>query len=152
MPVKRHRLKSHVLKRFELYIAGLGAAFAAVIGAVVLAEPPALVVVAVTAGGMGVIQGAILWAGGERSRRLRAQVVHEVREMLTDQVLNQLAAMKMWVAERPDPRELELVFEETDASIDQVAAMVEGLSEDRLDTWRLQYANVADNLLTLPEA
>ena len=145
-------LRAHLLKRFELYIALMAVAFVSAAVVVILAEPPALVVFTVAVFGISAILSAIQWADRERQKRLRAQAIHEIREMLTDQVLNQLAAMKMWMAEDPDPEALGIIFEETDASIDRVAEMINGLSEEQLDTWRLTYANVADHILEAPSA
>ena len=152
MPVLPPPLRAHLLKRFELYTAAMAVAFVALAAAVVLTEPPALVVFAVAAFGISAILSAIQWADRERQKRLRTQAIHEIREMLTDQVLNQLAAMKMWMAEDPDPEALGIIFEETDASIDRVAEMINGLSEEQLDTWRLTYSNVADHVLAAPSA
>ena len=152
MPVLSPTMRAHLLKRFELYIAVMAVAYVSVAVVVILAEPPAVVVFAVAVFGISTILGAIQWADRERQKRLRTQAIHEIREMLTDQVLNQLAAMKMWMAEDPDPEALGLIFEETDASIDRVAEMINGLSEQQLDTWRLTYANVADHILAAPSA
>ena len=136
----------HLLKRFELYVALMAVAF--VIGAVllVLSGASASVAVLCSVVGLAPILAAIQWADRERQRRLRGQAIGEIREMLTDQVLNQLAAVRMWMAEDPDPESLALILSETDASIDRVAEMVKGLSEEQLDTWRLTYANVADHV------
>ena len=147
MPALPRSVRTHLLKRFELYIAAMAAAFASVSAVVILAEPPAVVVYAVAVFGVSAVISAIQWAGRERERRLRAQAIAEIREMLTDQVLNQLAAMKLWMAEDPDPEALGLIFEETDASIDRVAEMINGLSEEQLDTWRLTYANAMDHVV-----
>lgn len=121
-------------------------AFVAIVTALVMLEPSTAVSIGVTALSMGFILGAIQWADRERQRRLRARAIAEIREMLTDQVLNQIAAVKMWMAEAPDPEALSLILEETDASLDRVAEMISGLSEAQLDTWRLAYANVADHV------
>lgn len=150
MPALPQTVRTHLLKRLELYVAAMAVAFTATSVVVVLAAPPPVVVFAVAAFGIGAILGVVQWADRERQKRLRVQAIHEIREMLTDQVLNQLAAMKMWMAEDPDPSVLGLIFEETDASIDRVAEMINGLSEQQLDTWRLTYANVADHVLEPP--
>ena len=60
--------------------------------------------------------------------------------------------MKLWMAEDPDPEALGVIFEETDASIDRVAEMINGLSEEQLDTWRLTYANAIDHVPVGPRA
>lgn len=144
-------LKSHLLRRFELYVAVLTLGFVGMSGALLTMRAPAVVVFAATTLGMALITGTIQWADRERQKRLRAQAIDEIREMLMDQVLNQLAAMRMWMAEGDDPEALEIMFHETSESIDRVATMINGLSEAQLDTWRLTYANVADSVI-FPEA
>lgn len=139
-------LRAHLLKRFELYVTLMAIAFAGLVVALVWADASAAVSIGVTAISMGAILGAIQWVDRERQRRLRAQAIAEIREMLTDQVLNQLAAVKMWMAEAPDPEALSLILEETNESLDRVADMISGLSEAKLNTWRLAYANVADHI------
>ncbi len=139
-------IRAHVLKRFELYIACMTLVFVAVIVALVWTDASTAFSIAATALGMGGILSAIQWADRERQRRLRARAIVEIREMLADQVLNQLSAVKMWVAETPDPAALDLILRETDDTIDRVADMITGLSEEQLDTWRLTYANVADHV------
>jgi hypothetical protein len=139
-------IRAHLLKRFELYVLLLTVAFTGVAVVLVWFEARAAVAVGATALGMGTIQWAIGWADRERQRRLRARAIAEIREMLADQVLNQLAAVKMWMAEAPDPETMDLVLREADESVDRVADMIAGLSEEQLDTWRLTYANVADHI------
>lgn len=139
-------IRAHLLKRFEAYVLLMASVFAAAIVALVWAEAGAAASVLTTSIGMATILGAIQWADRERQRRLRTQAIAEIREMLTDQVLNQLAAVKMWMAEAPDPEAITLVLQETDESLDRVADMISSLSEERLNTWRLTYANVADHV------
>ncbi|MEM1117283.1 MAG: hypothetical protein AAF845_15945 [Bacteroidota bacterium] len=139
-------LRAHLLKRFELYVALMAGGFVGLVMALVWADASAPVSIGTTAVSMGLILGSIQWADRERQRNLRAQAIAEIREMLTDQVLNQLAAVKMWMAEAPDPEALSLILEETNESLDRVADMISGLSEAKLNTWRLTYANVADHI------
>ena len=139
-------LRTHFLKRFELYVALMAVAFVAASVALIQSGAGAGVSILCTVVGLAPIMAAIQWADRERQRRLRAQAIGEIREMLTDQVLNQLAAVRMWMAEDLDPESLALILSETDASIDRVAEMINGLSEEQLDTWRLTYANVADHV------
>ena len=138
--------RDHVLRRFEFYVAALAVAFVWLAVVLVRTEAPTALTLLAAVAGLTPILAAIQWADRERQRRLRAQAIAEIREMLTDQVINQLAAVRMWLAEDPDPQSLALLLSETDASIDRVAAMINGLSEEQLDTWRLTYANVADHV------
>lgn len=139
-------LRAHLLKRFELYVLLLTVVFTGGAALLVWFEAGAALCVGATAFGMGCIQWAIGWADRERQRRLRARAITEIREMLADQVLNQLAAVKMWMAEAPDPETIEVILREADESVDRVVDLISGLSEEQLDTWRLSYANVADHI------
>ena len=136
----------HVLKRFEIYLALGGAAFVAVVYWLFEVAMDTGLIVAVTVVGMATIQGAIQWADRERSARLRQRQIHEIREMLRDQVLNQLSAVKVWLAEPPDPDSVEILFEELNDSVDGIATLIDQLSESQLNTWKLTYANAADNI------
>ncbi len=133
----------HLVRRVEIYVVSLTVAFVAVARAMSLQDVHASVAIFVTAVAIGFIHGLIAWANGRRERALRSQVIVEVREMLRDQVLNQLAAMKMWVSEQPDPETIRLLFADVDESIDEVAALIDRLTEEQLDTWRLTYANAS---------
>ena len=142
-----HPAAQHILKRFELYLALGAAVFVGVVYWMFFIETETGITVAVTVIGMGLIQGAIQWADRERSTRLRKRQIHEIREMLRDQVLNQLSAVKLWIAEPPDPGSVEILFEELNASVDGIAQLIDQLSERQLDTWKLTYANAADHIL-----
>lgn len=136
-------LSRHVIRRVEIYVVALTAAFVAMAGAMSWWDVPVAAAILATALGIALIHGLIAWANSHRERALRSQVIVEVREMLRDQVLNQLAAMKMWVSEKPDPETIRLLFADVDESIDEVAALIDRLTEEQLDTWRLTYANAS---------
>ncbi len=140
-------LRAHLLKRFEIYVALMALGFVAVSVGLIRSQAPTGVAMIATVVGLTPIWASIQWADRARQRHLRAQAIAEIREMLTDQVLNQLAAVRMWMAEDPDPETLAMILSETDDSIDRVADMITGLSEEQLDTWRLAYANIADHVV-----
>ena len=70
----------HFVDNIELYLSAAGLVVVWAVAAVL---------------GVSVLHGAIFWVVRRRQRRIRAQSVHEIREMLTDQVKNQLAVMRM---------------------------------------------------------
>lgn len=142
----RPAIRTHLLRRIEIYVLGLTLAFVSVAAAMVWVDVPAAAAFLATVVGMGVIQGAIQWADRAREKTLRQQAIFEIREMLRDQVLNQLAAMKMWVAENPDPETVDLLFTEVDEAIDELARLIDRLTEEQLNTWKLTYANAADHV------
>ncbi len=139
----RAHIRHHLLRRVEFYVVALALAFVGVLVWVVLSDASALVAVPVAVVGMGAMQGLLQWADRERRRHLRAQDIGEIREMLRDQVFNQLAAMRMWMSETPDPQTAALLFAEVDGSIDEITALIDRLSEEQLDTWKLTYANAS---------
>lgn len=141
----------HLIRRVEIYVVAMTAAFVAMAGAMSLQDVPVAVAISSTAIALGLIHGLIAWANIQRERTLRSQVIVEVREMLRDQVLNQLAAMKMWVSEKPDPETMRLLFADVDESIDEVAALIDRLTEEQLDTWRLTYANASVHMERAPD-
>lgn len=90
---------------------------------------------------------SIQWAIRERERRLRAQAVAEIREMLRDRVLNQLAVVRIRTAGDPQCTDLqEDALDDVDHALGHIKRMVDELSESQLDTWRMTYVNVADDI------
>ena len=138
--------RRHLLRRLEYYVLGWTLAFMVVALSMIWAEVTAAVAFLTTVVGMGAVLGTIQWADRVRERTLRARAIHEIREMLRDQVLNQLAAMKMWVAENPDPATVDALFREVDEAIDEVAGMIDRLTEEQLNTWKLTYANASNHV------
>lgn len=120
-------LAQHLLKRFELYLAVVAAVFVWGVYLLFAHDADTGITVAATVIGMGLIQSAIQWADRERSARLRQRQIHEIREMLRDQVLNQLATIKVWLAEKPDGESVTRLFEEIDTSIDEIATAIDQL-------------------------
>ena len=138
--------RRHLLRRLEFYVLGWTLAFMVVAMSMIWAEVSAAVAFLTTVVGMGAVLGTIQWADRVRERTLRARAIHEIREMLRDQVLNQLAAMKMWVAENPDPETVDLLFTEVNEAIDELTRLIDRLTEEQLNTWKLTYANAADHV------
>ena len=132
---------SHLLRRFEIYLAGTTIVLFAIVAAMILADAEPLTVGAVSWISLLLLQIAIQSVDRERQGRLRAMAIHDIREMLTDRVLNPLATVKVWAAMTSDSTELSGMVADVDASIDEVAAMVTSLSEEQLDTWQLRYAH-----------
>lgn len=108
-------------------------------------------IAAVTALGVSVLHGLIFWVVRRRQRLIRSESVDTIREMLTDQVSNQLAIMRMWIPEDADRAALEAHFDGIDTSISEIDRMVNGLSEEKLRAWETTYANAAEHI-RLPEA
>lgn len=136
----------HLVDNIELYLSAAGLAVVWIVAAVLGPTGVSVwQVAAVTALGVSVLHGAIFWVVRRRQRQIRAQSVHEIREMLTDQVKNQLAVMRMWMPERTAP-ELEAHLKGIAESIDEVDRMVDGLSEEKLRAWKATYSNAAEHV------
>ena len=104
-------------------------------------------VAAVTALAVSVLHGTIFWVVRRRQRLIRAKSVHDIREMLTDQVKNQLAVIRMWV---PEGEEGAALFEGISESIAEIDEMVDGLSEEKLKAWKASYRNAAEHIRMQP--
>ena len=101
---------------------------------------------------MGAIQLSIQWAVRERERRLRSQAVVEIREMLRDRVLNQLAVVRVRAAVDGRATGLGTALDDINDAVDDIHRLIDDLSESELDTWRLTYANAADHIVLRSEA
>ena len=103
-------------------------------------------IAAVTALGISVLHSAIFWVVRRRQRVIRAESVHEIREMLTDQVKNQLSIMRLWMPEGEGREEFESHFDGIAEAIDHVDTMVDGLTEEKLRAWKANYSNAAEHV------
>ena len=144
-------------KRFidniELWLSAAG--LLVVWGAAALLGPSGVGVwqiAAVTALGVSVLHGVIFWVVRRRQRLIRSESVHTIRDMLTAQVSNQLALMRMWMPDDADEA-LEAHLDGINASIGEIDQMVNGLSEEKLRAWETTYANAAEHIrLAAPAA
>lgn len=109
-------------------------------------------IAAVTALGVSILHGAIFWVVRRRQRMIRAKSIHDIREMLGDQVKNQLAVMRMWVPEGADRTAFEAHFDGIQESIDEIDTMMDGLSEEKLKAWKTTYRNAADHVRFSPQS
>jgi peptidoglycan biosynthesis protein MviN/MurJ (putative lipid II flippase) len=134
-------LKYHIVQNIELYLVGLSVAVA-------LALPLAIEVgtndqeLAVTALAACVFQGVMLWVMRRRSRRLRAEMIAELRAMLKDRINNHLTIVLMSVTQRRDSRISPLEQEMLQAAIVATAAVsrtLDELSMESLRRWKAQY-------------
>lgn len=124
----------------------LSAAGLLVVGLVTLAAPGVepWKVAAVTALGISVVHGVLFWVVRRRQRLVRAEAVHEIREMLTDEVKNQLAVIGASLPSRARHDYAEQ-FEDVSRSVDAISEMMDGLTEEKLSTWKRTYSNAAEH-------
>ena len=141
------KVSSHVLRHLELYLVGFSVAVA-------LALPFAIEVgtndqeLAVTALAACVVQGLVFWAVRRRYRRVRLEMIAELRAMLKDRINNQLTIVLMSVTQRRDARVSEAERELLQAAIDAtvtVSRVLDELSIESLTGWKAKYRNEVAN-------
>ena len=133
-------VRSHILRRFELYLAAVTALSFTAVAAMAMGRAATYLTLGVAFALLLALQIAIQWADRERQRRLRARAIHDIREMLQDRLVNQITALRVWATMSAPSSALSEVFESVDESIEEVIALIDGLSEEQLDTWQLRYA------------
>ncbi|HEV7364260.1 MAG TPA: hypothetical protein VGN76_00285 [Gemmatimonadales bacterium] len=135
------KFTSHVIDHIELYLVGFSVAVA-------LALPFAIEVgtndqeLAVTALAACVVQGFVFWALRRRFRRVRLEMIAELRAMLKDRINNQLTIVLMSVTQRRDSRVSEAERELLQAAISATVAIsrvLDELSMESLTGWKAKY-------------
>ncbi|HEX9950643.1 MAG TPA: hypothetical protein VGB53_02665 [Rubricoccaceae bacterium] len=101
-------------------------------------------VAAVTALGVSVVHGILFWTVRRRQRRGQAKVIHEIREMLTDQVKNQLAVIAASLPAAALSEYAEQIQDVTE-SVDAIGEMMDGLTEEKLQAWKQTYSNASEH-------
>mgnify|MGYP003296402315 CR=1 FL=1 len=135
------KFTSDVIDHIELYLVGFSVAVA-------LALPFAIEVgtndqeLAATALAACVVQGFVFWALRRRFRRVRLEMIAEVRAMLKDRINNQLTIVLMSVTQRRDSRVSEAERELLQAAIEATVAVsrvLDELSMESLTGWKARY-------------
>jgi isocitrate dehydrogenase kinase/phosphatase len=133
-------LGRHIFDNVELYLMGLSVAIA-------VALPLAIEIgtndqeLAVTALLACVFQGLVLWSMRRRYRRIRREMIAELRGMLKDRINNYLAIVLMSVTHRRDQAsasEREFL-EAAIAATTAVSQVLEELSMETLRAWKAKY-------------
>jgi hypothetical protein len=141
----------HVLDNVELYLMGLSVGIA-------VALPLAIEVgtndqeLAVTALLACMFQGLVLWSVGRRYRRIRRDMIAELRGMLKDRINNYLTIVLMSVTHRRDQTsasEREFL-EAAIAATAAVSRVLEELSMESLRAWKAKYQVESLPLSPLP--
>ncbi|MEP7226296.1 MAG: hypothetical protein ABI785_02965 [Gemmatimonadales bacterium] len=133
-------LGRHIFDNVELYLMGLSVTIA-------VALPLAIEIgtndqeLAVTALLACVFQGLVLWSMRRRYRRIRREMIAELRGMLKDRINNYLAIVLMSVTHRRDQAsasEREFL-EAAIAATTAVSQVLEELSMESLRAWKAKY-------------
>jgi cyanate permease len=134
-------LVHHVGRNIELYLMGFSVAMA-------LAIPLAVEVgtneqeLAMTALAACVLQGLVFWSLRQRYRRVRGEMIAELRAMLQDRINNYLTVVLMSVTQRRDTQTSSTDRELLQAAIAATAAVsrvLEELSMESLRRWKAHY-------------
>jgi hypothetical protein len=135
------KLRHHVGRNLELYLVGFSVAMALVI-------PLAIEVgtneqeLAITALAACVLQGLVFWSLRWRYRRVRGEMIAELRAMLKDRINNHLTIVLMSVTQRRDSPTSSTERERLGAAIAATAAVsrvLEELSMESLRSWKAHY-------------
>ena len=133
-------LEHHVGRNLELYLMGFSVGVALVI-------PLAIEVgtneqeLAITALAACVFQGVVFWLLRRRYRRVRGEMIAELRAMLKDRINNHLTIVLMSVTQRGEPTsstERELL-EAAIAATAAVSRVLEDMSMESLRSWKAKY-------------
>ena len=133
-------LEHHVGRNLELYLMGFSVGIALVI-------PLAIEVgtneqeLAITALAACVFQGVVFWLLRRRYRRVRGEMIAELRAMLKDRINNHLTIVLMSVTqhrESTSSTERELL-EAAIAATAAVSRVLEEMSMESLRTWKARY-------------
>jgi cyanate permease len=131
---------NHVGRNLELYLMALSVAIA-------LGIPLAIEVgtneqeLAITALAACVFQGVVFWLLRRRYRRVRGEMITELRAMLKDRINNHLTIVLMSVTQRREPTsstERELL-QAAIAATTAVSQVLEEMSMESLRTWKAKY-------------
>jgi peptidoglycan biosynthesis protein MviN/MurJ (putative lipid II flippase) len=145
------RIKSHLMRNLELYLIGISVAVALVL-------PLAIEVgtddqeLAVTALAACVVQGLLLWFMRRRSRRVRQEMIGELRAMLKDRINNHLTVVLMSVSQRrssPASENERELLQMAIASTAAVSRVLDELSVESLRRWKAKYQMDAAELQTI---
>jgi hypothetical protein len=133
-------LEHHVVRNLELYLMGFSVGMALVI-------PLAIEVgtneqeLAITALAACVFQGVVFWLLRRRYRRVRGEMIAELRAMLKDRINNHLTIVLMSVTqhrESTSSTERELL-EAAIAATAAVSRVLEDMSMESLRSWKAKY-------------
>lgn len=141
------------IDNIELWLSGAGL-LVVWVASVIIAPGGADIwqVAAITALVVSVLHGLIFWGVRRRQRRVRREAIADIREMLSDRVKNQLAVVQMGLQSSEADSEVQMQLEMIGESVDNIAELVDGLSEDSLRSWKVHYDEAVRNTTDLAPA
>lgn len=127
------------LRHLELWLT-LAGVLVVWVAAMLLSSSPGDVwkVAAVAALAVSVLHGLIFWTVRHRQRKVRTEAIDDIREMLSDVVLNQLAIIRLSLPEQQKTAQEDPV-QYIGQSIQRIETMVDAISEESLQSWQSRY-------------
>ena len=131
-------IEIHFSRNLELYLMGFSVAMA-------LAIPLAVEIgtdeqeLAIAALGACVLQGVVFWLLRRRYRRLRREMISELRAMLQDRINNHLTVVLMSVTQGRESAADRELLEAAIAATAAVSRTLDELSMESLRRWKAHY-------------
>jgi peptidoglycan biosynthesis protein MviN/MurJ (putative lipid II flippase) len=131
-------IEAHVSRNFELYLMAVSVATALAIplGVEIGTNEQELAIAALAA---CVLQGLVFWLLRRRYRRVRGEMITELRAMLQDRINNHLTIVLMSVTQGRDSRADRELLEAAIAATAAVSRTLEELSIESLRRWKAHY-------------
>lgn len=138
--MSRSSIGAHVLRQIEIYLTTAGLLVILLVPRFFSSEQQ-LMVVAITAVGVGVVHGVLFWLVRRRQRLVREALIRDVQGMLKDRINNKLQVVL--VAATSSEVDLsaddQLRLREIADSVQEVSTLLDRLSLESLSAWQAHY-------------
>jgi hypothetical protein len=139
----------HLLENLELWLSSVGVAVVFVTPIVLLRRESSAAqnvdagtywrTAGITAVIVAVLHGVIFWGVRRRQRRVRADVLQQVRMMLSDVVNNDLQVITLGLSQHPEFVRERQALAKMEKAVRRITAAVDDVSEESLQSWRERY-------------
>jgi len=132
-------MRKFFLKHLELLLSSIGLVLIFAIPYALRAHADVWQVAAITATSTGLIHGLIFWGVRRRQRVVREKAIADIKEMLNDVLLNQLASISLNAQMIQRTGTLEKYLARIERSLTQMTLVVNNLSGESLEHWQARY-------------
>lgn len=134
-------LRAHFLRHIELYLTAVGLLVILLVPGFFSIEQRVLVI-AITAVGVGVVHGLLFWLVRRRQRLVREALLQDLRGMLKDRINNKLQVVLVHaVAPAGDlSADDRARLKEVAESVMEVSQLLDRLSLESLSAWQAHYS------------
>lgn len=137
---------ARLLRHIELWLSAAGVLVVWVAAALIAPDAGSVwKVAALAALAVSLLHGIIFWIVRRRQQRVREHAITEIREMMADRVKNQLAVIGMYAPLTQEREAFEMALGGINASITEIAAVVDSLSSESLVDWKQHYRAAIKN-------